>query len=119
MFSSFKEENEFACVRHYSLFHQVQRPDAYTRRILFFCSRYDYSCVIYGWDSFCDMPDNWQDQMGIANLTNGAKQPYYNVLAHDGSTRYAAQGRLVDGVKPLSLTQSKSKIKNQKSSKFH
>ena len=30
--------------------------------------------------------------MGVYNLTNGADQPFYNVLADDGSCRYASQG---------------------------
>lgn len=34
----------------------------------------------------------WQQQMGVPNLVDKDKQPYYNVLAHDGSSRYAAQG---------------------------
>ena len=60
--------------------------------LLSFYHRFNYSCVIYGWDHFCDMSYNWQQQMGVLALPNGASQPFYNVLAHDGSNRYAAQG---------------------------
>ena len=51
-------------------------------------------CVIYGWDNFCDMPYNWQRQMGVLNMENGPNQPFYNVMVNDGSNRYAAQGIL-------------------------
>ena len=33
--------------------------------------------------------------MGVYNLSHGANQPFYNVLAHDGSCRYASQGNLL------------------------
>uniref|UniRef100_H2Y5G1 Hemimethylated DNA-binding domain-containing protein n=1 Tax=Ciona savignyi TaxID=51511 RepID=H2Y5G1_CIOSA len=57
--------------------------------------RYEYLCVIRGWDNFCDMSEQWKVQMGIHRLTDGADQPYYNVLVHsDGSERYAAQESL-------------------------
>lgn len=49
-------------------------------------------CVIYGWDPICRMSEDWKQQMGIYNLPKKDKQPYYNVLAHDSSSRYAAQG---------------------------
>ena len=47
--------------------------------------------------------------MGVYNLTDGATQPFYNVLADDGSCRYASQGReyffsslVIQGVKIVS-----------------
>ena len=49
-------------------------------------------CVIYGWDPICRMSEDWKQQMGIYNLPKKDTQPYYNVLAHDSSSRYAAQG---------------------------
>lgn len=58
--------------------------------------RFNYDCVIYGWDHFCDMPLTWKHQMGVFALPNGAKQPFYNVLANDGSNRYAAQGKVIE-----------------------
>ena len=54
--------------------------------------RYNYLCVIYGWDNECIMTEEWKIQMGIYNLKSKDKQPFYNVLVDDGSTRYAAQG---------------------------
>ncbi|XP_071946433.1 F-box only protein 21-like [Antedon mediterranea] len=57
--------------------------------------RYDYLCVIYGWDSQCDMPDSWKIQMGVDRLPNKDKQPFYNVLVSDQSKRYAAQESLM------------------------
>lgn len=56
--------------------------------------RYDYLCVIYGWDNVCCMSESWKVQMGVYNLSLTDQQPYYNVLAHDGSSRYAAQESL-------------------------
>ncbi|XP_077996459.1 F-box only protein 21-like [Glandiceps talaboti] len=56
--------------------------------------RYDYICVIYGWDSICKMPQEWIMQMGVYNLPKKDKQPFYNVLVEDGTNRYAAQENL-------------------------
>lgn len=58
-------------------------------------NRYHYFCVIYGWDSHCNMEESWRLQMGVYNLTNGAEQPFYNVLADDESSRYASQGMVM------------------------
>jgi F-box protein 21 len=66
--------------------------------------RYDYICVIYGWDPVCRMSKEWQNQMGVHLLPNKHKQPFYNVLVDDLSIRYAAQESLeialADAVKP-------------------
>ena len=48
--------------------------------------------MIYGWDYECRMSHTWVMQMGVDTLPDGTKQPFYNVLADDGSERYAAQG---------------------------
>ncbi|RDD46506.1 F-box only protein 21 [Trichoplax sp. H2] len=56
--------------------------------------RYNYTCVIYGWDYECRMTQAWVTQMGVDMLPNGTKQPFYNVLVEDGSQRYAAQENL-------------------------
>lgn len=54
--------------------------------------RYDYRCVIYGWDHRCEMSDAWIQQMGVDNLPHGRNQPFYNVLVEDGTNRYASEG---------------------------
>ena len=54
--------------------------------------RYDYRCVIYGWDTTCEMTEQWIQQMGVNQLPCGPGQPFYNVLVEDGTNRYAAQG---------------------------
>ena len=54
--------------------------------------RYDYHCVIYGWDHRCEMSDAWIQQMGVDNLPHGRNQPFYNVLVEDGTNRYASEG---------------------------
>ncbi|XP_070572087.1 F-box only protein 21-like isoform X1 [Ptychodera flava] len=56
--------------------------------------RYNYVCLIYGWDSTCKMPQEWIMQMGVYNLPHKDKQPFYNVLVEDGTNRYAAQENL-------------------------
>lgn len=55
--------------------------------------RYDYKCVIYGWDTSCEMTEQWMQQMGVNQLPLGHTQPFYNVLVDDGTNRYAAQGK--------------------------
>ena len=54
--------------------------------------RYDYRCVIYGWDEKCTMSEAWIAQMGVNQHPPGSNQPFYNVMSHDGSNRYASQG---------------------------
>lgn len=56
--------------------------------------RYNYNCVIYGWDSKCKASKEWIIQMGVNHLPRKDKQPFYNVLVTDGSSRYAAQENL-------------------------
>lgn len=56
--------------------------------------RYNYVCVVYGWDSKCQASQEWIYQMGVNHLPNKDKQPFYNVLVEDGSNRYAAQENL-------------------------
>ncbi|KAG7489889.1 F-box only protein 21 isoform X2 [Solea senegalensis] len=54
--------------------------------------RSGYNCVIYGWDPKCTMSQEWITTMRVHQLSNGANQPFYNVLVQDGTCRYAAQG---------------------------
>ena len=76
--------------------------------------KYNYICVIYGWDPFCKASrvrevftktsrtfldisiifQSWISQMGVDKLDEKDKQPFYNVLVSDGSNRYAAQENL-------------------------
>ncbi|XP_022093266.1 F-box only protein 21-like [Acanthaster planci] len=56
--------------------------------------RYNYSCVIYGWDPVCKLSRDWQRHMGVHHLPKQEKQPFYNVLVEDCSNRYAAQENL-------------------------
>lgn len=55
--------------------------------------RYNYLCVITGWDERCRASPEWMSEMGVDELKYGANQPFYTVFADDGSSRYAAQGR--------------------------
>lgn len=57
--------------------------------------RYNYMCVISGWDSTCQASRDWIIQMGVHMLPRKDKQPFYNVLVEDGSIRYAADENLL------------------------
>lgn len=56
--------------------------------------RYDYECVIYGWNECCAQSQMWIHQMGVHKLPHAEKQPFYRVLVSDGSERYAAEESL-------------------------
>ncbi|XP_046622269.1 F-box only protein 21-like isoform X2 [Neodiprion virginianus] len=56
---------------------------------------YDYLCVITGWDPHCAATTEWMTEMGVDELCGGSNQPFYNVFAEDGSSRYAAQENLM------------------------
>ena len=54
--------------------------------------RYNYTCVIYGWDTVCGLGSAWEERMGISQLEFRADQPFYKVLGDDQTERYVAQG---------------------------
>lgn len=56
--------------------------------------KYNYTCVIYGWDPVCAASQSWIYQMSVHELPKQDKQPFYNVLVEDGSNRYAADENL-------------------------
>ncbi|XP_068206002.1 F-box only protein 21-like isoform X2 [Palaemon carinicauda] len=66
--------------------------------------RYNYTCVIFGWDKTCRMPFDWVQRMGVDNLMYKTEQPFYNVLVCDGSHRYAAQENLEICSEPEPIT---------------
>uniref|UniRef100_A0AAY4BQC8 Hemimethylated DNA-binding domain-containing protein n=1 Tax=Denticeps clupeoides TaxID=299321 RepID=A0AAY4BQC8_9TELE len=68
--------------------------------------RSGYNCVIYGWDPKCTMSQEWITTMRVHQLTNGANQPFYNVLVQDGTCRYAAQENLEPHSAPLEIGHS-------------
>ncbi|XP_015606754.1 F-box only protein 21 [Cephus cinctus] len=61
---------------------------------------YGYLCVITGWDPYCTASSEWMTEMGVEELAGGPNQPFYNVFADDGSSRYAAQGNLLMAPSP-------------------
>jgi len=65
--------------------------------------KYDYVCVVYGWDAHCKASKSWISQMGVDKLNSKDKQPFYNVLVSDGSNRYAAQEN-ISPIKPEEVT---------------
>lgn len=56
--------------------------------------RYNYLCVVTGWDRKCMASLEWIQRMGVDLLDKKDQQPFYNVLVNDGSNRYAAQESL-------------------------
>ncbi|XP_071532742.1 F-box only protein 21-like isoform X2 [Panulirus ornatus] len=68
--------------------------------------KYNFLCVIFGWDKECKMPAEWVRRMGVHNLQYKTKQPFYNVLVYDGSHRYAAQENLEVAAQPKRVTHS-------------
>ncbi|BFZ22599.1 hypothetical protein BsWGS_25639 [Bradybaena similaris] len=57
--------------------------------------KYDYLCVIRGWDETCQASEQWIKQMNVDKCERGRMQPFYNVWVMDGSDRYAAEENLV------------------------
>lgn len=53
--------------------------------------RRGYLAVIYGWDPYCRMQENWITMNQVDRLPHGRNQPFYNVLVEDESTRYVAE----------------------------
>uniref|UniRef100_A0A914W0H3 Hemimethylated DNA-binding domain-containing protein n=1 Tax=Plectus sambesii TaxID=2011161 RepID=A0A914W0H3_9BILA len=66
--------------------------------------KYNYTCVIAGWDDKCAAPRAWQMQMGVQTLQRQGDQPFYNVLADDGSNRYAAEDNMIFEPKPVPIS---------------
>ncbi len=56
--------------------------------------QYQYWGVICGWDLTCMASLPWQIQMGVRNLTRGATQPFYHILANDCPRRYVAEDNI-------------------------
>ncbi|XP_045606616.1 F-box only protein 21 [Procambarus clarkii] len=77
---------------------------AYATGLVMQHKRYNYTCVIFGWDKECKMPPEWVHRMGVHNLQYKTKQPFYNVLVYDGSHRYAAQENLEVALQPTPVT---------------
>jgi F-box protein 21 len=61
---------------------------------IFLHKQYHYWAVICGWDLTCMASPLWQVRMGISNLTRGASQPFYHILADDSSRRYVAEDNI-------------------------
>lgn len=57
--------------------------------------RRGYLAVIYGWDPYCRMQEQWITMNQVDRLPNGRNQPFYNVLVEDESTRYVAEENVV------------------------
>ncbi|OAG44034.1 hypothetical protein AYO21_01886 [Fonsecaea monophora] len=57
--------------------------------------RRNYVAVIYGWDPYCRMQEQWITMNQVDRLPNGRSQPFYNVIVEDESTRYVAEENVV------------------------
>jgi len=58
---------------------------------LFHHKRYAYLGVITGWDSTCQMSDDWIAQMQVDRLPGGRSQSFYHAIVDDRSMRYVAE----------------------------
>ncbi|XP_046680306.1 F-box only protein 21-like isoform X1 [Homalodisca vitripennis] len=56
--------------------------------------QYDYTCVIIGWDPYCQASEEWMTQMSVQSLSRRNCQPFYHVLVNDGTNRYVAEENL-------------------------
>ncbi|KIV96654.1 hypothetical protein PV10_00492 [Exophiala mesophila] len=65
--------------------------------------RRSYLAVIYGWDPYCRMQEQWITVNHVDSLPQGRHQPFYNVLVEDESTRYVAEENIVL-LKPEEIT---------------
>ncbi|XP_043213781.1 F-box only protein 21-like [Amphibalanus amphitrite] len=65
--------------------------------------RYHYHAVVAGWTERCDATEGWIEQMGVDRLPLGRHQPFFNVLAEDRTTRYAADENLELAPAPLPI----------------
>ncbi|KAG9119813.1 hypothetical protein FRC07_004968 [Ceratobasidium sp. 392] len=63
--------------------------------MMFRHARYNYVGVILGWDAECAASEEWMREAGVDELPRGRKQPFYNVLAADGSFRYVAEENVI------------------------
>ncbi|XP_054155597.1 F-box only protein 21-like [Oppia nitens] len=88
--SANNNNNRKSAVKHRNVNNDIK----YAIGMIMLHKKYNYRCVIYGWDSKCAASRDWIYQMGVYRLPNKDKQPFYNVLVDDGSTRYAAQENL-------------------------
>lgn len=63
---------------------------------LFVHRAYGYKAAIIGWNDHCSAPESWILNMGVDNLPNGGRrQPFYQSVHEDGSTRYVAHCNVV------------------------
>lgn len=54
--------------------------------------RFGYTGVVVGWDTRCEMDDDWIAQMRVDSLAHGREQCFYHsVVAGDESVRYVAE----------------------------
>ncbi|KAG8742202.1 hypothetical protein FRC10_001898 [Ceratobasidium sp. 414] len=58
-------------------------------------AKFRYVGVIMGWDEECAAGEEWILQARVERLPKGRNQPFYTVLAADGSSRYVADENVV------------------------
>jgi F-box protein 21 len=55
--------------------------------LVFRHAKFNYVGVVLGWDEECAANEEWVRDAGVDLLPRGRKQPFYTVLAADGSSR--------------------------------
>ncbi|KAI5480551.1 F-box domain-containing protein [Pseudohyphozyma bogoriensis] len=80
------------------------RPESVTIPVgtIFHHRRHGYDGVVRGWDVTCLASEQWILQMRVDDLPGGRNQPFYHILAADGSRRYVAQEN-IDASAPVSI----------------
>ncbi|KAJ3050592.1 F-box protein 21 [Rhizophlyctis rosea] len=62
-------------------------------------SRYGYTGLILGWDTYCKADESWIIRMGVDRLKHGRLQPFYKVLSvspnGERSQRYVAEENII------------------------
>ncbi|OLL24686.1 F-box only protein 21 [Neolecta irregularis DAH-3] len=79
--------------------HRRQNTSLISYRIgdVFQHKRYSYVAVITGYTEVCNTAEEWIRAMRIDELNRGRDQPFYHVIAEDGSSRYVAE----ENIRPI------------------
>jgi len=76
-----------------------RRSVRYFTGLVFVHRIFDYLAVVLDGDDHCHASNSWILRFGIDALERGRNQPFYTVLAEDGSSRYVAEDNIIPIVK--------------------
>ncbi|QRV90547.1 hemimethylated DNA-binding domain protein [Ceratobasidium sp. AG-Ba] len=87
--------NSIARLRDPSVEVKKRKNEKYWIGMIFRHAKFNYVGVILGWDEVCKAEERWMIEAGVDALPRGRGQPFYTVLAKDGSSRYVAEENVV------------------------